>query len=46
MQHFLVLMMVLLMLVTSGWAGLNEARDAYQRGDYAAALREFLPLAQ
>lgn len=46
MQHFLVLVMVLLMLATPSWAGVDEGRAAYLRGDYAAALREILPLAQ
>jgi hypothetical protein len=46
MQHLLVLVMVLLMLVTPSWAGLDEGRAAYARGDYATAFREFLPLAE
>jgi hypothetical protein len=29
-----------------GWAGFQEGQQAYERGDYATALREWLPLAQ
>ena len=46
MQHLLVLVVVLFMLATPGWAGIDEGWAAYARGDYAVALREFLPLAQ
>ena len=34
-----------LWLTTSAWAGFDEGWAAYQRGDYAIALEEFLPLA-
>src|SRR3990172_7889897 len=33
-------------LTTPAGAGFDEGMAAYQRGDYAAALREWLPLAQ
>jgi TPR repeat protein len=46
MSYILGLVMVSLMLATPGWAGIDEGRVAYFRGDYAAALREILPLAQ
>ena len=35
-----------LLLATPSWAGFNEGSDAYVRGDYAAALREWHPLAE
>jgi len=37
-----------LVVLTCGYveAGLVEGREAYERGDYATALREFLPLAR
>ena len=36
---------LLWLLATPVWAGLEEADAAYQRGDYEAALRELRPLA-
>ena len=42
----LALILLLLSLVSPAWAGFEEGAAAYRRGDYAAALREFLPLAQ
>ena len=33
-------------LTAPAWAGLDEATAAYQRGDYATALRELRPLAE
>ena len=33
-------------LTAPAWAGLDEGVAAYHRGDYAAALREFRPLAE
>ena len=35
-----------LMLAAPAWAGFNEGFAAYKRGDYATALREWLPLAE
>jgi TPR repeat protein len=34
------------MLATPAWAGYDEGRAAYDRKDYATALREFLPPAE
>lgn len=31
---------------TTAWAGFADAENAYNRGDYATALREFQPLAE
>ena len=31
---------------TSAWAGFDEGMAAYERGDYATALEEWLPLAE
>lgn len=33
-------------LVSLAWTGLKEGIAAYQRGDYATAYRQFLPLAK
>ncbi len=33
-------------LTAPAWAGLDEGVAAYQRGDYATALREWRPLAE
>ncbi len=33
-------------LTAPAWAGFNEGVAAYQRGDYATALREWRPLPQ
>ncbi len=33
-------------LAAPAWAGIEEGYDAYERGDYAAAFREWLPLAE
>ncbi len=33
-------------LTAPGWAGWDEATAAYQRGDYATAIRELRPLAE
>ncbi len=33
-------------LTAPGWAGLDEGEGAYNRGDYATALREWRPLAE
>ncbi len=33
-------------LTAPAWAGFYEGVAAYQRGDYATALREFRPLAE
>ena len=37
---------VTLGLTAQAWAGWDEGQAAYQRGDYATALREFRPLAE
>ena len=41
-----IVAMVLCMSAPWGWAGFDEGVNAYSRGDYATALREWLPLAQ
>ena len=35
-----------LWLTTSAWAGFDEGVAAYDRGDYATALEEWLPIAE
>ncbi len=37
---------VILGLTTPAWAGLDEGKAAYERGDYATAIREWRPLAK
>jgi hypothetical protein len=49
MNRYLIMVIVPLLLHLSApwcWAGFQEATDAYSRGDYATAGREWLPLAQ
>ena len=36
---------LLSLIATPAWAGLDEAHAAYERGDYATALSELRPLA-
>ena len=42
----LVLVMLVLLASPAFAAGLSECNKVYQRGDYAAALKHFMPLAQ
>ncbi len=37
---------LLSLLATPAWAGFAEGVAAYERGDYATALREWRPLAE
>ena len=46
MKGLVLSVAILLGLAAPAWAGLAEGVAAYQRGDYAAALREFRPLAE
>ncbi len=46
MKRTLATVFLYLMLATPAWAGFDEAAAAYQRGDYATALREWRPLAE
>ena len=41
-----VLLLVSVVVVIPVWAGADEAMQAYDRGDYATAFREWLPRAQ
>src|SRR5215471_2521483 len=47
-RHLLMAIVPLMLHVSAPWcwAGFQEATDAYNRGDYATAWRELLPLAQ
>src|SRR5215471_9505352 len=47
-RHLLMVIVPLMLHVSAPWcwAGFQEATDAYDRGDYATAWRELLPLAQ
>jgi TPR repeat protein len=44
--HALLVTILSLWLTTSAWAGFDEGWDAYERGDYATALEEWLPVAE
>jgi TPR repeat protein len=46
MKRVLFSLVSILLLVAPAWAGLDEGRAAYERGDYLAALREWKPLAE
>jgi uncharacterized protein len=41
-----VFLLVSVMVGIPGWVGADEAMQAYDRGDYATALRAWLPRAQ
>jgi len=47
-QHLIMVLVPLLLHVAAPWcwAGFQEGDNAYRRGDYATAVREWLPLAQ
>src|SRR5215471_4551507 len=47
-RHLIMVLVPLLLHVSAPWcwAGVQEGDNAYRRGDYATALREWLPLAQ
>ena len=42
----LAVVVALLFSVGSAWADFDDGFAAYERGDYATALKEFLPLAE
>ena len=46
MKRLVLTFTILLGLSAPAWAGFNEGVAAYERGDYATALREFRPLAE
>ncbi len=45
MKRLVLTIAILIGLAAPAWAGLVEGVAAYNRGDYATALREFRPLA-
>ena len=45
MKRLVLTFALLIGLAAPAWAGLVEGVAAYNRGDYATALREFRPLA-
>jgi hypothetical protein len=45
MKH-VIFVALLCLVATPCWAGFKEGEAAYDRGDYATAFREWLPLAQ
>ena len=46
MKRLALIAVLLVILVGPAWAGYDEGRAAYERGDYAKALKEFRPLAE
>ena len=46
MKRIALAAVLLVMLVGPARAGFDEGRAAYERGDYATALKEFRPLAE
>jgi len=46
MTRALLAAILSLWLTTSAWAGFNEGVAAYNRGDYATAFEEMLPIAE
>ena len=46
MKRIISAMVVLIALAAPAWGGFDEGVAAYNRGDYATALREFQPLAE
>ncbi len=46
MKRLVLTIAVLIGLAAPAWAGYYEGNAAYERGDYAAALREWRPLAE
>jgi hypothetical protein len=46
MKRVTAFAVLLVFLATPAWAGMDEGIAAYNRGDYATALREFRPLAE
>ncbi len=45
MKRLAAFAVLLVVLAAPAWAGYDEAKAAYKRGDYATALREWRPLA-
>ena len=46
MKRLVLTFAILIGLAAPAWAGFAEGFAAYERGDYATALREFRPLAE
>ena len=46
MPWFVLILLCCLALAAPAWAGFDEGVDAYERGDYEAALKEIRPLAE
>ena len=46
MKRFLLTLVLAIVLSVPAWAGFDEGRAAYDRGDYETALREWRPLAE
>ncbi len=46
LRHLLCILSLCLLVVPSAWGDYQEGRKAYNRGDYATALKELRPLAE
>ena len=46
MKRTLTTTFLCLLLSTPAWGGFDEGKEAYDRKDYATALREWRPLAE
>jgi len=46
MKRLILVAVLLFGLAAPAWGGFEEGLDAYNEGDYATALKEFLPLAE
>ena len=46
MKRIALILVLLVSLAAPAWAGFDEGLAAYDRGDYATALREWEPLAE
>ena len=46
MKRIALVALLMFGLTTSAWAGFDEGLAAYERGDYATAFEEMLPIAE
>jgi len=46
MKRIALVAVLMFGLATSAWAGFDEGWAAYERGDYATALEEWLPVVE
>ena len=46
LRHLLAILSLCFLTTSSAWGDYQAGKDAYERGDYATALKEFRPLAE